>query len=63
MTVNSGTTWKPIAKIVGDNPGQYLWAVPDVNKIKNKCMIKVVLKNANNKVVAKAKSGYFAIEP
>jgi len=61
---NGGTTWNPIAKIVGDNPEQYLWTVPDVNKTKNECMIKVVLKNSNNKIVAEAVSDdYFTIEP
>jgi hypothetical protein len=61
---NGGTTWNPIAKIVGDNPEQYLWTIPDVNKTKNECTIKVVLKNTNNKIVGKAVSdGFFTIEP
>ena len=60
---NGGRNWKKIKTIEGDDPEQHFWTVPDVPKAKAKCKIMVVLKDADNKTVAKAKSRYFTIEP
>jgi len=60
---NGGRNWKKIVTIKGDDPEQHFWPVPDVPKAKAKCKIMVVLKDADNKTVAKAKSRYFTIEP
>jgi len=60
---NGGRNWKKMVTIEGDDPEQHFWTVPDVPKAKAKCKIMVVLKDADNKTVAKAKSRYFTIEP
>lgn len=46
-TMNGGTTWKTISSFPG-NPGIYTWYIPKVTSTKNKCKVKVVLKNAAN---------------
>jgi len=63
-TKNGGRTWKKITAIEGNNPEEHLWTVPDVPKIKNKCLVKVVLKDAKgNTVGSDTSDGYFTIEP
>jgi parallel beta-helix repeat protein len=63
-TKNGGTTWLPIYTLTGGDPGTYDWTVPDVPKTKSKCMVKVVLKDANGNTVGKDTSdGYFTIQP
>jgi hypothetical protein len=62
-TKNGGTTWTSIDTLMGD-PGTYDWTVPDVPKTKGKCMVKIVLKDANGKTVGKDTSdSNFTIEP
>lgn len=50
-TKNNGKTWKTITKITGSNPGTYDWNIPVVSKEKTKCKVKIILQNANGKVV------------
>ena len=63
-TKNGGKTWNNINTLDG-NPGSYDdWTVPDVPKIKRKCKVKVVLKDAKgNTVGSDTSDGYFTIEP
>jgi hypothetical protein len=62
-TKNGGRTWNKIETLEGD-PGFYDWLVPDVAKTKSKCLVKVVLKDANGKTVGSDTSdGYFTIQP
>ena len=64
FTKNGGRTWEKITTIKGEDPGTYLWTVPDVPKAKNKCKVKVQLKGANGKSLgADASDSYFRIEP
>ena len=63
-TKNGGKIWKKIDTIEGYDPESYVWTIPDVNKTKSKCRVKVVLKDENGKTVAKAvNDGYFTIQP
>jgi len=62
-TKNGGTKWKKIDTLT-ENTGSYDWTVPDVPKTKSKCLVKVLLKDANGKTVGSDMSdGYFTIEP
>jgi hypothetical protein len=61
-TKNGGRKWKKIETIVGSNPGTYAWTVPVVTKIKSKCKVKVVLKDAKgNTVGSDTSDGYFTL--
>jgi hypothetical protein len=63
-TINGGRKWKKIETIVGSNPGTHSWTVPEVTKIKSKCKVKVVLKDAKgNTVASDAGDGNFTIGP
>jgi hypothetical protein len=63
-TVNGGNKWNRIKTIKGNNPGNYSWTVPDVTKAKNKCKVKVELKDTNgNSLGTDSSNGYFTIEP
>lgn len=53
---NAGLTWKKIALIDG-NPGRYNWLVNE--PLSNKCLLKIVLLDMNNKTVGMAKSSHF----
>jgi hypothetical protein len=62
-TQNGGKKWKKIDRLAEDT-GTYEWTVPGVPKAKGKCLVKVVLKDANGKTVGSDTSdGYFTIEP
>jgi hypothetical protein len=63
-TKNGGRKWKKIETIVGSNPGTYAWTVPVVTKIKSKCKVKVVLKDAkgNTEVPPEMALVIFALE-
>jgi hypothetical protein len=68
-TTNGGTTWKPIETLSGDtyppDPYSRPWTVPEVGASpKNKCKVKVVLKDASGKVVGSDTSeAFFTINP
>ena len=61
-TKNGGKTWNKIDTLDG-NPGSYgEWTVPDVPKVKRKCLFKVVLKDANgNTLGSDTSDSYFTI--
>jgi cysteine-rich repeat protein len=62
-TINGGTAWKSISSFSG-NPGTYTWYIPKVTSNKNKCKVKVVLKNADNVTIGTDKSDkVFKITP
>jgi hypothetical protein len=50
-TTNGGTTWKLITTLSGPTPGTYTWYIPKETTTKNKCKVKVVLKNAANTTI------------
>jgi len=59
-TLDGGVTWKKAGDEIG-NDGTYEWT-PSVTKQKTKCKVKVVLKDADGKVVGSdASDGYFKI--
>jgi hypothetical protein len=63
-TINGGTTWKTVTKITGSNPGTYDWNIPVVSRETTKCKVKIILQNANGKVVGTDMSdAYFTISP
>lgn len=63
-TTNSGTTWKTVTKITGSNPGTYDWNIPVFSREKTKCKVKIILQDANGKVVGTDMSDdYFTISP
>jgi C1A family cysteine protease len=62
-TKNGGNTWKLIETLT-ENTGSYTWDVPSVPKTKDKCKVKIVLKDADGKTVGKDVSDdYFTIQP
>lgn len=62
-TLNGGRKWKKIERLT-DNPGSYAWAVPDTNKARTECKVKVVLKAAGGETVGSDESdGFFSISP
>jgi cysteine-rich repeat protein len=62
-TMNGGTTWKLITTFT-INTGSYTWYIPGVTVTKNKCKVKVVLKNAANNIIGSDKSDtFFKITP
>jgi hypothetical protein len=61
-TFNGGLTWKTIGNTSG-NPGVYLWDIPNVQRIKKKSRIKLLLRDTSGKVIAKAFSNYFTVQP
>jgi hypothetical protein len=63
-TKNGGRTWKVITRITGSDPGTYDWNIPVVSKEKSKCRVKIILQDANGKVVGSDISdNYFTISP
>ena len=62
-TVNGGRTWKLMDTVSG-NPGSYSWQLPAVPKMKSKCRVAVILKDADGKTVGTDGSdAYFTIQP
>jgi len=63
-TKNGGRTWNKITTLDGNQGSYGDWTVPNVLKPKSKCLVKVVLKDANgNTVGSDTSDGYFTIEP
>jgi hypothetical protein len=63
-TKNGGKKWKKIETISSNSSSSYLWTVPPVSKVKNKCMVMVQLKDKKgNSIGADASNGYFIIQP
>ena len=61
---NGGRKWKKIATIEEDNPETYDWMIPYVPSTKDRCKLKVILKDENGKTVGKCETeGFFTIEP
>ncbi|MFH1702265.1 MAG: matrixin family metalloprotease [Nitrospirota bacterium] len=62
-TINSGSTWKLITTLEG-NPKSYIWTIPSVTSRKNRCKVKVTLKDASGKIIGRDSSNkYFTIQP
>ncbi len=62
-STNGGRKWKHISTLNG-NPGSYSWTVPQTKTEKNKCKIRIVLKDAGGKSLCKSTNdGYFTIQP
>jgi chitodextrinase len=62
-TVNGGRTWKLIDEVSG-NPGAYSWELPGAKKLKDKCRVAVILKDADGKTVGvDGSDDYFTMEP
>ena len=60
---NGGTKWIQIADI-SKNSGSFSWLVPAAKTAKNKCKVKVTLRDANKNVLTTDISeGYFTIQP
>ncbi len=63
LTKNGGQTWDEIGAPIG-NPKSYVWKVPSVNKVKKKCKLKVVLRDANGDTIGRDLSDFsFTIQP
>jgi hypothetical protein len=63
-TLNGGTTWVKIGDPLLGNPGSYDWILPGVTSTKAKCMVKVVLKDVDERTIASEVSDqYFTILP
>jgi hypothetical protein len=63
-TKNGGTTWTKITPPLTGDPGTHSWTVPTVPGVKDKCKVKVILKDASGRTVARDTSdGYFTIQP
>jgi hypothetical protein len=62
-STNGGVTWKLIATL-GGNPGSYIWTVPSVTKVTNRCRVKLELKDGSAKTIGiDSTDGYFTIQP
>jgi hypothetical protein len=60
-TMNGGTTWKLIESLTEVVP-DYTWTLPDVAANKNKCKVKIVLKDATGRTIGTDTSdAYFRI--
>ena len=63
-TTNGGKKWKTIETIEGGNPGSYHWSVPAMDKVRDRCMLKVLIKDINGKKIGTDVSdGYFTMAP
>jgi hypothetical protein len=65
---NNGSTWELVTSIdnasgLWDAGGTYEWDIPEVTANKPNSFVRVTLRDAVNKVVAKDKSGKFTITP
>lgn len=61
-TKDGGTTWLLI-EALDANPRSYVWTVPSVNKVKEHCKVKVVLKAGEIELGSDVSNGYFTIRP
>jgi len=64
-TLDGGGTWKQMkGSPVPGNPQSFLWEVPTLSKDKNKCKVRVVLRDREGKSVGSDGSdSFFKIEP
>jgi hypothetical protein len=67
-TKDAGQTWIVIDKLTGDRltefNGSYPWKIPDVKEPKDKCKVRVRLKDsAGNEIGRDASDNYFKIKP
>ena len=63
-SLDGGATWKAIPATITGNPLTYPWTVPDVKTQKDKCKVKVVLKDAaGNSVGSDVSDSVFTILP
>ena len=63
-TKNGGATWKLIDTLPGGNPGTYDWTVPSVTSVRNRCKIRVALKDAKGRTIKTDVSDkFFTIQP
>ena len=61
---NGGSSWRRIGLIPDTNPGLFSWGLPVVRQPKNRCRIKIILKDAAGRRLATDTSpGYFRINP
>jgi hypothetical protein len=61
-TKDGGVSWNLI-DTVGGNPGTYLWEVPGVGKKKDRCKVKVELRDESGNILGKDSSdGWFTIQ-
>ena len=62
-TNDNESTWKLITTLEA-NPESYTWKIPSVKWEKTKCKAKVILKDANGKIIGRDSSNrYFTIKP
>ena len=64
-TLDNGATWRPI-DTTGDpsDDGRFLWTVPGVTTEKDRCRVKIVLKDASGKTLGSDGSdGVFTVQP
>jgi len=63
LTRNGGATWSNESTLDG-NPKSFNWKVPDVQELKKRCKLRIVLKDSDGKTVGRdASDGYFTIQP
>jgi bacillopeptidase F (M6 metalloprotease family) len=63
-SLDGGATWKTIPATITGNPLTYPWTVPDVKTQKDKCKVKVVLRDAaGNLVGSDVSDSVFTILP
>lgn len=62
LTLNGGRTWKTLATLPL-NPGSLPWIVPSVSKSKDRCRVKVILKDSAGRALGSDSSGFFSIKP
>jgi hypothetical protein len=64
FSFDNGKKWKIIDKIKDKNTGIYMWTVPSTGIPKNRCVVKILLYDANGKLLGQDTSNtYFRIEP
>jgi hypothetical protein len=60
-TLNGGTTWKPIGSLT-ELVSETTWTLPDIATDKNKCKVKIVLKDATGRKIGTDTSNtYFKV--
>jgi hypothetical protein len=62
-SMDGGRRWKRVASLRG-NPSTHEWSVPKVRNTKSRCKVKVILKDAQRKIIGNDTSDhYFTIGP
>lgn len=63
-TLNGGVSWQPIKPPLSGNPGSYNWTVPVVSTARDKCRVRVVLRDWSGSLIGSdASDAYFSIQP